>query len=185
MGYYNVILFLIFTLTLNKFKIDACENLRNYPNGIVCVCDANYCDTIPELKINSLSDRDYQIYSTSSSKLGMYMTEGTFGANSSRKTAHVKLVKTIKYQTIFGYGGAFTDSVGLAIDSLPTKLQNDILESYFGDSGIEYSLCRIPMGASDFSIRLYSYDDVPGDVKLEHFALAEEDLQYKVLWKNA
>ncbi|CAG7636224.1 unnamed protein product, partial [Allacma fusca] len=32
------------------------------------------------------------------------------------------------------------------------------------------------MGSCDFSSRLYSYDDVEGDVSLDHFALVEEDI---------
>ena len=36
------------------------------------------------------------------------------------------------------------------------------------------------MAGSDFSTRPYSYDDVEGDVTLEHFSLAEEDVLYKV-----
>ena len=37
------------------------------------------------------------------------------------------------------------------------------------------------MGGCDFSIRPYTYDDVPGDVNLEHFNLTEDDLIYKVI----
>ena len=47
-------------------------------------------------------------------------------------------------------------------------------------AGIEYNLIRVPMGCSDFSTRPYSYDDVPDDFELRHFALAEEDLEMKV-----
>jgi glucosylceramidase len=36
------------------------------------------------------------------------------------------------------------------------------------------------MASCDFSTREYSYDDVDGDFKLQHFALTLEDYQYKV-----
>jgi len=39
---------------------------------------------------------------------------------------------------------------------------------------------RVPMAGSDFSTRKYSYDDVTNDTTLVHFALASEDLEYKV-----
>lgn len=53
--------------------------------------------------------------------------------------------------------------------------------SYFSKDGIEYNLCRVPIGGTDFSTRAYSYDDGMTDPLLDNFALANEDLQYKVL----
>uniref|UniRef100_A0A672UVE1 Glucosylceramidase n=1 Tax=Strigops habroptila TaxID=2489341 RepID=A0A672UVE1_STRHB len=47
-------------------------------------------------------------------------------------------------------------------------------------TGIEYNLLRIPMACSDFSVRPYSYDDVPDDYELKHFRLAEEDVKMKI-----
>lgn len=44
-----------------------------------------------------------------------------------------------------------------------------MLDAYFGPSGIEYSVGRIPMGSCDFSVEQYSFDDVPGDYNLTHF----------------
>ena len=46
--------------------------------------------------------------------------------------------------------------------------------------GIEYNIGRVPMASCDFSTHQYSYDDVEGDLELQHFALAPEDLKYKV-----
>uniref|UniRef100_A0A8C8B599 Glucosylceramidase n=1 Tax=Otus sunia TaxID=257818 RepID=A0A8C8B599_9STRI len=46
--------------------------------------------------------------------------------------------------------------------------------------GIEYNLIRLPMACSDFSVRPYSYDDVPHDYELTHFRLAEEDVKMKI-----
>ena len=39
---------------------------------------------------------------------------------------------------------------------------------------------RVPIGGTDFSARLYTYDDFPGDVNLSNFSLTNEDLVYKV-----
>lgn len=36
------------------------------------------------------------------------------------------------------------------------------------------------MACSDFSVRPYSYDDIPHDYELKHFRLAEEDVKMKV-----
>lgn len=47
-------------------------------------------------------------------------------------------------------------------------------------SGIEYNVGRVPMASCDFSTHTYSYDDKSGDFNLTKFALAEEDIKYKV-----
>lgn len=47
-------------------------------------------------------------------------------------------------------------------------------------TGIEYNLIRVPMACSDFSVRPYSYDDVPNDYELKHFRLVDEDVKMKV-----
>lgn len=39
---------------------------------------------------------------------------------------------------------------------------------------------RVPISSTDFSTRIYSYDDVPNDFQLKHFALVDEDFKYKV-----
>jgi glucosylceramidase len=41
-------------------------------------------------------------------------------------------------------------------------------------------MARTPIGGSDFSTRVYTYDDVIDDKNLTHFALQKEDLEYKV-----
>ncbi|KAJ8927687.1 hypothetical protein NQ314_019823 [Rhamnusium bicolor] len=85
-----------------------------------------------------------------------------------------------QYQSIVGFGGAFTDATGINIRSLPEGAQKKLLESYFGENGIKYSICRVPIGGTDFSTRPYSYDDHPNDVNLEHFELQQEDFFNKI-----
>lgn len=47
-------------------------------------------------------------------------------------------------------------------------------------SGIGYTVVRVPMASCDFSTRMYTYADSPGDYDLDHFKLAPEDLDMKV-----
>lgn len=48
------------------------------------------------------------------------------------------------------------------------------------NTGLEYNMARVPIASTDFSTHEYSYDDVDGDFDLQNFALAEEDLNFKV-----
>ncbi len=72
------------------------------------------------------------------------------------------------------------DTTGQMLKEVPESLANSIIESYFSKEGIEYSIGRIPIAGTDYSVRPYSYDDVDGDLKLSHFALQKEDLEWKV-----
>jgi len=104
----------------------------------------------------------------------------------SHPTSNAPLIQTVvidesqKYQKIFGFGGSFTDSVGLILNSVPKPLADYIMESYFSVNGLEYNMGRVPMAGTDYSIRHYSYDDTKDDKNLTHFMLQKEDLEWKV-----
>lgn len=77
-----------------------------------------------------------------------------------------------KFQQIFGFGGAFTEAAAVNFASLSPSTQQEILELYFGKTGIGYSVGRVPMGSCDFSVEPYTFADVPGDANLAHFDAA-------------
>lgn len=54
------------------------------------------------------------------------------------------------------------------------------IETLYSVTGIEYSFVRVPMASCDFSTRLYTYADTPGDYELQNFTLSEEDIHMKV-----
>ena len=59
-------------------------------------------------------------------------------------------------------------------------MRQKLLDSYFSDNGIEYTIGRIPMASCDFSTREYSYDDHVGDLEMANFSLAQEDINFKI-----
>ncbi|KAF2892655.1 hypothetical protein ILUMI_13518 [Ignelater luminosus] len=145
----------------------------------VCVCNASYCDTIPALE--KISSSHYVLYTTSKSgeRLKKDVQSFTNSSSSTRSTV-VKINIEKEYQTIIGWGGAVTDAVGININSLSIEAQKKLLESYFSREGLEYNLVRVPIGGTDFSTHLYTYDDGKEDLNLTHFSLSAEDLEYKI-----
>lgn len=83
-------------------------------------------------------------------------------------------------QSILGFGGAFTDAASINILNISNDAQDNLLKSYFADNGAQYSMGRVPMAGCDFSTHVYTYDDFDGDLSLSKFALADEDLKYKI-----
>lgn len=83
-----------------------------------------------------------------------------------------------RYQQTDGFGVAITDSSAQLIWAMPPQGRRRLLAALFSETaGAGLSLVRVTMGASDFSPRPYTYDDVaPGgtDPSLSHFALAAD-----------
>lgn len=124
------------------------------------------------------STRSVQIIETAQNTTNRLTPVGVVPLQSSAPpTADATLTvdPTQRFQTMLGFGGAFTDSAAIVLNSLSPALYDQVMEAYFGDSGIQYTFGRVPMGACDFSTDPeWSYDDVKGDVTLENFTLAHD-----------
>ena len=88
--------------------------------------------------------------------------------------------ETKTFQTIEGFGGAFTDAASLVFAKLPRESQDKFISACFDpDSGNAYNLCRTTINSCDYSDEMYSYDDVDRDKNLENFTIAH-DLKYRI-----
>ncbi|WP_163010895.1 ricin-type beta-trefoil lectin domain protein [Streptomyces dangxiongensis] len=89
------------------------------------------------------------------------------------------------YQSIDGFGAAFTDSsTYLLQNKLDATTRDQVMKALFSrGTGIGLSLMRVPMGSSDYTATpasnpsTYSYDDDNGvaDPSLSHFSTAHDD----------
>ena len=81
----------------------------------------------------------------------------------------VNLYPDVRYQTVEGFGGAFTDAAGYVFSLMPEALRRDLVNGYFGPEGLGYTMGRTSVDSCDFSCGMYASDDVPGDTALTHF----------------
>jgi len=93
-------------------------------------------------------------------------------------TINVNSSKT--YQLMEGFGASVTDSSGwLLFNKLDGPQRKEILEKLFDPvHGIGLSFIRQPMGASDFALTDYTYDDLPAgqtDPDLKKFSIAHDE----------
>ncbi len=79
-----------------------------------------------------------------------------------------------KFQTITGFGGAFTESSAFLLNKLSKENRKKIIDAYFSEEGAHYSLTRTHMNSCDFSVSNYSYAPVEGDKNLDHFTIEED-----------
>lgn len=82
---------------------------------------------------------------------------------------NVAIDSTKHYQKILGFGGALTQSSATVYKGLPVEQQQQIIEAYYGKTGIGYSTGRLPIHSCDFSVDVYTFDDVPDDKALRNF----------------
>ena len=103
----------------------------------------------------------------------------TFGAPRTPNLT-ITVNDAVKYQQIDGFGASLTDSSAWLLWNKLTEAQRkEAVQMLFSRSkGIGVSVLRQPMGASDFALSGYTYDDLPagqllspGDPDLTHFSI--------------
>ncbi len=78
-------------------------------------------------------------------------------------------------QQIVGFGTALTEASANVVNGLPTAMQSQLLDAYFGASGSGYTLTRTHIGSCDFALSQYSYDDNGPDPTLANFSIAHDN----------
>lgn len=78
-------------------------------------------------------------------------------------------------QIIDGFGGCFNELGWDALQMLDKQTRDSILQELFvPEKGFNFTICRMPMGANDYSRRFYSYNETPGDLAMNNFSIAHD-----------
>lgn len=79
-----------------------------------------------------------------------------------------------EFQSLVGFGGAFTESAAATWLKLSAVRREQVLKAYFDpENGHGYSFCRLHMGSCDFSLSNYSHVDTD-DEELSSFSIARD-----------
>uniref|UniRef100_A0A182IUS7 Glucosylceramidase n=1 Tax=Anopheles atroparvus TaxID=41427 RepID=A0A182IUS7_ANOAO len=166
--------------------------LRQYSSGSVCVCNVTYCDTL-EFE-DPTEPGSFVLVSSSAGGLRFAVVKGTFAPPNKRSPRTPSPTKrssptenditiTIdaerRFQTVEGFGGAFTGAVSYNLAKLRAPLRESIYKSYYSKVvGIGYSFMRIPIGGCDFDLDPWAYNELPvNDAALSNFTkLDDRDL---------
>lgn len=73
------------------------------------------------------------------------------------KISNITIKKDKQYQTMLGFGGAFTDSACGIYNALNEEQKKEVLEALFSEKGLNYNLGRLTIGSCDFSRSSYDY----------------------------
>ncbi|MFD1177367.1 glycoside hydrolase family 30 beta sandwich domain-containing protein [Paenibacillus puldeungensis] len=84
------------------------------------------------------------------------------------------------YQTVEGFGGCFNELGYVALNHLSEEDRKQVLFNLFHPDGEQkFSICRLPIGASDYALEWYSHNETDGDYTMEHFSI-DRDRKYLI-----
>ncbi len=82
-----------------------------------------------------------------------------------------------KFQEILGFGAALTDASCYMFNQLPESRREKLFHELFHPSEMGLNVCRTCMGSSDYSTKVYSYDEGDPDPEMTRFSI-EHDHAY-------
>jgi glucosylceramidase len=78
-------------------------------------------------------------------------------------------------QTIDGFGTCFNELGWTSLSLLPDEDRLSVMKELFVPGyGANFTVCRMPLGANDFSRNWYSYNETDGDFEMKNFSIAND-----------
>jgi len=115
----------------------------------------------------ALAQKINWVYSTQNSpwttKSGLLLN------NKPAEKADIVIYPEERMQQMEGFGACFNELGWEALLSLSEKERSNILNELFTKEGLNFTLCRMPLGSNDYSLSYYSYNDVPDDFEMKNF----------------
>lgn len=85
----------------------------------------------------------------------------------------VNVYPEVAYQKVKGFGGAFTEAAAHNYMGMSEEKKKELVEAYFGETGLGYNLGRLHMNSCDFALGNYAYIE-EGDDELKTFDIAHD-----------
>lgn len=97
-----------------------------------------------------------------------------FSAQAAGETADLVLDPQVQYQTITGFGGAFTEAAAYTLSRISPEKRQEALEAYFDqEKGLGYNIGRVHIHSCDFALGNYTYVE-EGDTELATFDISRD-----------
>ena len=78
-------------------------------------------------------------------------------------------------QRIDGFGGCFNEMGWEALSMVSPEEKQQILNELFNpEEGCRFNLCRMPIGANDYAVNWYSFNETEGDFAMKNFSIERD-----------
>jgi glucosylceramidase len=96
-------------------------------------------------------------------------------ASKATENFDVEVLPEHELQTIDGFGSCFNELGWTSLSELSQTDRETVLKELFTPgAGANFTICRMPVAANDFSLNWYSYNETEGDFSMEHFSLEND-----------
>ncbi len=111
----------------------------------------------------------------STTETQQWVVKGGLPVEKSSATADVTIDINQTGQTIKGFGACFNELGWTSLSRLKEEERTAILAELFQPgAGANFTICRMPVGANDFSLDWYSYNETDGDFDMKNFSIAND-----------
>jgi len=91
------------------------------------------------------------------------------------ETPDVQINPNDTLQAIDGFGACFNELGYISLSQLPENDKAAIMKELFEPgAGANFTICRMPVGANDFSLDWYSYNETEGDFEMKNFSIQND-----------
>lgn len=142
--------------------------------------------------VQKLAAQDVQVYQTTPDLTQALQPQAPMSFSSGTGSAPLTITvnDALTYQQMDGFGASLTDSSAwLIYNKLDATQRDELMQQLFDPAaGIGLSFLRQPMGASDFALNDYSYDDLPSgqtDPNLAKFSTGHDEAYIIPVLKQA
>jgi glucosylceramidase len=125
-----------------------------------------------------------QLVTTTENKAWTQQAQITPSNTSAASDIIIDLTKT--QQTMQGFGTCFNELGWTSLNVLKAEDREAIMKELFSPGvGANFTVCRMPVGANDFSINWYSYNETDGDFGMTKFSIENDKNTLIPFIKNA
>ncbi|HWC20328.1 MAG TPA: hypothetical protein VG498_25150 [Terriglobales bacterium] len=89
----------------------------------------------------------------------------------------IRLDPNTRFQKLLGFAAALTDAACYTLNRLQGSSRDQLFQELFHSSQLGLSVCRICVGSSDYSTKIYSFDEGEPDPDLTRFSI-DHDREY-------
>ncbi|MCK0471813.1 glycoside hydrolase family 30 beta sandwich domain-containing protein [Halalkalibacter sp. APA_J-10(15)] len=115
----------------------------------------------------------------SSTESGRWKEKDVKVETNQKKQSSLTITSTAR-QLVEGFGGCFNELGYEALSFLSEEDREQVLYHLFHPDGdCKFSVCRLPIGASDYALEWYSLNEHDDDYEMEHFSI-ERDRKYLI-----
>lgn len=111
----------------------------------------------------------------SSTEAKQWQSHKNIKANLTIGKTDVEVLLNKPLQQIDGFGTCFNELGWTSLSILNADDREKILKEFFSPNvGGNFTICRMPVGANDFSNNWYSYNETAGDFEMKDFSIAHD-----------